>query len=54
MSDDITSVRAEIYEVEEIHTDCTVQLLRNVITGEISVGWWRNDKPPVVVGGEKE
>ena len=32
-------------DIEE-HEDCTVQILRNSVTGEISVGWWRNDNPP--------
>lgn len=32
----------DYFEEEELHTDCTVQVLRNKRTGEISVGWWRN------------
>ena len=31
-----------IYDTEEIHENCTVQILKNSITGEISVGWWEN------------
>lgn len=30
------------FDEEELHTDCTVQILRNTVTGEISVGWWEN------------
>lgn len=33
-----------IYDVEEIHQNCTVQVLRNSETGEISVGWWENER----------
>lgn len=30
-------------EVEE-HSDCTVQILKNSVTGEISVGWTENKR----------
>ena len=33
-----------IYDVEEIHENCTVQILKNSVTGETSVGWWENGK----------
>ena len=33
-----------LYDVEEVHTDCTVQILRNTNTGEISIGWWENGR----------
>ena len=36
-----------MFDDEEIHENCTVQVLTNSVTGETSVGWWRNDKPPV-------
>ena len=29
------------YDKEEIITNCTVQILTNTVTGEVSVGWWR-------------
>ena len=29
-----------IYDQEEIHRNCTVQILRNSVTGETSIGWW--------------
>ena len=38
-----TQVRTNIFDEEEIHTNCTVQILKNSITGECSVGWWEND-----------
>ena len=30
---------ANIYDQEEIHHGCTVHVLRNSVTGEVSVGW---------------
>lgn len=35
-----------LYDEMETYTDCTVQLLRNSVTGKVSVGWWPNDRPP--------
>ena len=32
-----------IYDEEEIHENATVQILRNSITGEESIGWWENE-----------
>jgi len=32
-----------IYDKETIYRDCTVQVLENTVTGDVSVGWWRND-----------
>lgn len=34
------TVETNIYDIEEIHHNCTVQVLRNSLTGEVSVGWW--------------
>lgn len=34
------AVETNIYDQEEIHHGCTVQILRNSLTGEVSVGWW--------------
>ncbi len=31
-----------IYDEEEIYPNCTVQILRNSLTDDISVGWWEN------------
>ena len=30
------------FDIEEIHENCTVQILRNSVTGEMSLGWWEN------------
>lgn len=31
-----------IYDTQEIHKNCTVQIWRNSKTGAVSVGWWEN------------
>lgn len=36
-------VSVNIYDQEEIHHNCTVQVLTNSVTGEVSVGWWKED-----------
>lgn len=46
------TVDANIYDISELYEDCTVEVLKNSVTGKISVGWWRNDKPPICFGGE--
>lgn len=37
---EILSVEPNIYDQEERHENCTVQILRNSITGAYSFGWW--------------
>lgn len=37
------SVETALYNKETIFPNCTVQIWENTATGEISVGWWRND-----------
>lgn len=39
---EITSL-ISFYDQEEIIPNCTVQILKNTYTGEVSVGWWRNE-----------
>lgn len=36
-------VQVNLYNVEELHRNCTVQILHNTITGAKSIGWWNND-----------
>lgn len=43
MEEDIKVEDMDIYDEEEIYPNCTVQVLRNSVTGKISVGWWRNE-----------
>ena len=33
-----------LYDKEEIIENCTVQVLTNTVTGEQSVGWWKQEK----------
>ena len=40
-------IETNLYDIEEIYPDCTVQILKNSITGEVSVGWWPNDNKPI-------
>lgn len=37
-------VEVNIYDREEIHYNCTVQVLTNSVTGAVSVGWWEEQK----------
>ena len=39
----VMSVEPNIFDEEEIHENCTVQILRNSITGAVSFGWWENE-----------
>lgn len=39
-------IQTNIYDKEEVFPDCTVQVWTNSVTGETSVGWWRNNNPP--------
>ena len=41
------TIETNLFDQEEIHHNCTVQILKNSITGEISVGWWENDNKPI-------
>lgn len=34
----ITHIETNIFDIEEIYPNCTVQVLRNSVTGEVSVG----------------
>lgn len=48
ISDKISDkIETNIYDSEEIHHNCTVQILRNSITGEQSIGWWAEELPPM-------
>ena len=37
-------VDVNIFDIEEIHHNCTVQVLTNSVTGAVSVGWWEELK----------
>ena len=49
MADDEQIDSIGIYDVVEEYPNATVQILRNSITGEESIGWFNNDEPPVTV-----
>lgn len=40
--DDMMVDSIGVYNEEEIHENCTVQVWRNTVTGETSVGWWQD------------
>ena len=42
-------IETNMFDKEEVFPDCTVQVLTNTVTGETSVGWWKNDNPPETV-----
>lgn len=46
------NIRTNLYDKEEIHHNCCVQILYNSVTGESSIGWWPEDNPPL--GWEKD
>ena len=35
-------VATSVFDKETIIKNCTVQILENTVTGEVSVGWWKN------------
>ena len=39
-------IETNVYDIEEVHHNCTVQILRNSVTGEQSIGWWPEARPP--------
>lgn len=51
MNEDIVT---GIFDEEELHTNCTVQIWRNSETGAESVGWWDNDRPDKINYIQKE
>lgn len=42
--DKILEVHAAIYDQVETHRNCTVQVLTNTVTGDVSVGWWADQE----------
>ena len=45
-------IETNLFDQEELHTDCTVQVLTNSVTGECSVGWWENSNQPMEIKHE--
>jgi len=44
------TVDTNIYDIIDRYDDCTVEVLKSSVTGEVSIGWWRNDNPPFLIG----
>jgi len=42
-TDSFTELEPNIYDIEEVHENCTVQVPKNSVTGAVSVGWWENE-----------
>lgn len=40
-------VESNLYDQEEVHDNCTVQILRNSYTGKISIGWYENKREEI-------
>ena len=40
--ENIENMEINVYDEEEVYPDCTVQVLKNSVTGKVSVGWWKN------------
>lgn len=38
-----TALETNIFDEEEVYENCTVQILRNSVTGEESIGWYVNE-----------
>lgn len=36
------TVDMPVFDKESVYENCTVQILRNTLTGEQSIGWWPN------------
>lgn len=48
---DRTEIASSIFDTVERYDNCTVEVLTNSVTGEQSVGWWDNERPPEFVSG---
>ena len=35
--------QVNVFDRVEYHENCTVQILTNTVTGDVSVGWWENE-----------
>lgn len=47
--DNITNVEFNIFDKCTIYTNCTVEILENSATGEISIGWYKTDETEEVI-----
>ena len=42
--DDGAEIETSIYDECERHENCVVEIWRNSVTGEVSIGWWEKDE----------
>lgn len=40
----IVKIETCFYDQVETYENCTVQVLTNTATGDVSVGWWKNEE----------
>lgn len=40
----VVKVEVGFYDQVETYPNCTVQVLTNTVTGDVSVGWWKNEE----------
>lgn len=45
-ADTVEDVEMLVFDREDIYHNCTVQVLTNTVTGEESVGWWKEGEEP--------
>ena len=50
---EVNMIETNLYDKAERYENCTVEVLTNTVTGETSIGWWRADEPPAVIGGKE-
>lgn len=41
-----------MFDIVETHENCTVQIIKNSVTGEQRICWWENDNPPIGVDAD--
>ena len=44
MNENIIDVKTNIFDKRTLITNCTVEVLENSVTGEVSVGWYKTDE----------
>lgn len=42
--DDITNIEINLFDKRTLITNCTVEILENTTTGDMSIGWYRTDE----------
>ena len=47
--DNIINIESNIFNKATLYTNCTVEVLENTVTGEISVGWYRTEDTEEIV-----